>query len=143
MTPSEVYAEMLKAEGLLVEGGSDGRLRFKYEGDRYELLTYADDLQYVGISATYRIPAGVRRSRTLAEANDLTRRSKVVKVYVIPSRGDHRGRIVRPRPRATRYGSSATASPRASCGSRILRSIGGRCAGPGVVSAAPRASHIS
>jgi hypothetical protein len=87
MTPSEVYAEMLKAEGLLVQAGSEGRLHFKYEGDRYELLTYADDLQYFGISATYRIPAGVRRSRTLTEANELTRRSKVVKVYVIPNRG--------------------------------------------------------
>lgn len=87
MMPAEIYADMLKTEGLLVEAGSDGRLRFKYEGDRYELLTYADDLQYVGISATYKIPDGVRRPRTLAAANYFTRRSKVVKVYVIPDRG--------------------------------------------------------
>ena len=48
MKPAETYAKMLAAEGLLVQADSDGTLNFKYEGDSYELLTYADDLQYVG-----------------------------------------------------------------------------------------------
>lgn len=87
MRPSETYAKMLEAEGLLVQGDSDGTLHFRYEGDNYELLTYADDLQYVGICARYRLLAGVRRSHAVTEANDITRRSKVAKVCVLPKRG--------------------------------------------------------
>lgn len=86
MTPSELYAKMLEAEGLLVETKPDGRLHFKYEGDNYQLLTYADDRQYVGVSASYQIPVGVRSSNAVAEANDFTRKSKVAKVYVLPKR---------------------------------------------------------
>jgi hypothetical protein len=87
MTPTEVYATMLEAEGLLVKPGSTGRLNFKYEGDCFELLTYEKDQQYVGISSTYGLPTGVRKAKALAEANDVTGRSKVVKVYVLPDRG--------------------------------------------------------
>jgi hypothetical protein len=87
MTPSEVYAALLQGEGLLVEDNGDGILNFKYEGDSYELLTYADDRQYVGVRTTYRLPDGVRRPRALAVANDQTRKSKVVKVYLLPTRG--------------------------------------------------------
>jgi hypothetical protein len=51
------------------------KLHFRYEGDNYELLTYADDLQYVGIRATYQLLGGVRRSHAVTEANDVTRRA--------------------------------------------------------------------
>src|SRR5450755_1108607 len=86
MKPAETYAKMLEAEGLLVQTHSDGTLTFKYEGDKYELLTYADDLQYVGIRATYQLLAGVRRSHAVTEANEVTRRAKVAKVYLLPKR---------------------------------------------------------
>jgi hypothetical protein len=86
MKPAEAYAKILEADGLLVQTGSDGTLNFKYEGDNYELLTYADDLQYVGIRATYQLLAGVRRSHAVTEANDVTRRAKVAKVYLLPKR---------------------------------------------------------
>jgi hypothetical protein len=86
MKPSETYAKMLEAEGLLVQTDSGGTLHFKYEGGNYELLTYADDLQYVGIRTTYQLLAGVRRSHAAAEANDVTRRAKVAKVYLLPKR---------------------------------------------------------
>jgi hypothetical protein len=86
MKPAETYARMLEAEGLLVQTDSDGTLNFKYEGDSYELLTYADDLQYVGIRANYQLLAGVRRSHALAEANDVTRRAKVAKVFLLRNR---------------------------------------------------------
>ncbi len=87
MTPSEVYAALLQSEGLLVDDHGDGTLNFKYEGDSYELLTYANDRQYIGIRTTYRLPKGVRRPRALTVANDQTRKSKVVKVYVLLTRG--------------------------------------------------------
>lgn len=51
------------------------------------MLTYEDDPQYVGISATYALPAGTRRPKAIAEANELTQRSKVAKVYLMPNRG--------------------------------------------------------
>ncbi len=86
MKPSDVYAKMLEAEGLLVQNEPDGKLHFKYEGYGYELLTYADDPQFVGISASYRILSGVRRSDAVTEANEVTRKSKVAKVYVLPKR---------------------------------------------------------
>jgi hypothetical protein len=86
MKPSESYAKMLEAEGLLVQTDSRGTLHFKYEGDNYELLTYDDDLQYVGIRATYQLLGGVRRSHAVTEANDVTRRAKVAKVYLLPKR---------------------------------------------------------
>ena len=86
MKPAEQYAKMLEAEGLLAQTDSDGTLHFKYEGDNYELLTYADDLQYVGIRANYQLLAGVRRSHAVTEANDVTRRAKVAKVFLLSNR---------------------------------------------------------
>ena len=87
MTSLEVYAALLATEGLLVNIQPDSSLVFKYEGDRYVLQTYLDDPQYVGISATYPLPTGVRRSKALTAANDVTRGTKVGKVNLLPDRG--------------------------------------------------------
>lgn len=81
-----VYAELLAEQGLFSQADDDGRLHFKYEGQSYAILTYQDDPQYVGIGTTYALPARMRRSTVIAVANDLTRRSKVAKVFVLPSR---------------------------------------------------------
>jgi hypothetical protein len=43
-------------------------------------------LQYVGIRANYQLLAGVRRSHAVTEANDVTRRAKVAKVFLLSNR---------------------------------------------------------
>ena len=89
MTPLDAYAAIVDAEGLLVERFPDdaNRFRMRYEGDRYDILTYPDDPAYFGISATYSIPKGTSRAAALLVANDCAKRTKVVKSYVIPGRG--------------------------------------------------------
>jgi len=89
MTPLDAYAAIVDAEGLLVERFPDdaNRFRMRYEGDRYDVLTYPDDPAYFGISATYSIPKGTSRAAALLVANDCAKRTKVVKSYVIPGRG--------------------------------------------------------
>jgi len=62
------------------------RFTFRYEGDIYEVLTYEDDANYIGISALYRLPKGVSRAAVMRAANEITRRSKVTKAYLQPDR---------------------------------------------------------
>ncbi len=88
MTRLDAYAAIVDAEELFVERLPDDadRFRMRYEGDRYYVLTYADDPSYFGISATYTIPKGTSRAAAMRVANDCTKRTKVVKSYVIPGR---------------------------------------------------------
>lgn len=82
----QAYAGTLRAHGLIAANDSDGRPRFRYEGDHDVLQTHDDEQHYVSISATYRLPIGVRRQRARSEANRATRRSQVANVYVLPNR---------------------------------------------------------
>ena len=88
MTRLDAYAAIVDAEGLVVERLNDDehRFRMRYEDDRYDVLTYSDDSAYFGISATYTIPKGTSRATALRIANDCTKRTKVVKSYLIPGR---------------------------------------------------------
>lgn len=89
MTRLEAYAAIIEGEGLIVERFPDDeqRLRFRYEGDIYQLLTYSNDAAFCGIASHYTLPKGVTRAVALREANDLTMRTKVVKAYLTPGRG--------------------------------------------------------
>lgn len=89
MTQVDAYAAIVADEGLVVERvpDNDARLRFRYEGDDYEILTYLDDPAYIGISSTFGIPKGVSKTIAIRTANDATMHAKIVKVYVRPDRG--------------------------------------------------------
>lgn len=89
MNAIDTYADVIEAEGLIVKRYQDDdlRLSFRFEGDRYDLVTYSDDLSFVGISARYGIPKGISRTTATREANAFTRRMKVIKATVTEDRG--------------------------------------------------------
>ena len=89
MSAIETYANIIGDEGLIVGRFPDDarRLCFSYEGDRYQLFTYDDDSDFVGISATYSIPKGISRAVALRETNEFTRKMKVVKATIVANRG--------------------------------------------------------
>lgn len=89
MSAIETYANIIEGEGLIVGRFPDDarRLWFRYEGDRYQLFTYDDDSDFVGISATYSIPKGISRAVALRETNEFSRKMKVVKATIDADRG--------------------------------------------------------
>jgi hypothetical protein len=69
-----MYANIIEGGGLIVGGFPDDarRLCIHYEGDGYQLFTYDDDSDFVGISATYPIPNAISRAVALRKVNAST-----------------------------------------------------------------------
>jgi hypothetical protein len=83
--PLEPIEAALDAEGLFYTRDDDNealRLAFKSEGDRYFIVAYRDDAEFLMLGSGWSLPADASMSRMLAVANGLNARKKFVKTAV-------------------------------------------------------------
>jgi hypothetical protein len=82
LTPIEVA---LEDEGLFFTRDDDEdalRVAFKSEGDRYFVVSYRDDPNFVMLGSGWALPANVDLAQAAAVANELNVRKKFVKTAI-------------------------------------------------------------
>jgi hypothetical protein len=83
--PLEPIEAALDDEGLLYHREDDDdalRLSFKSEGDRYFVIAYRDDAEFLMLGSGWGLPAHVSLERAYALANELNARKKFVKTAI-------------------------------------------------------------
>ena len=80
----QMYINYLKAEGFSPNVDSDGDVAFKYEGRTYYIIVYEDDPQFFSIIYPnfWKIESDDEQIQAVFSATEVTRRKKVVKVYL-------------------------------------------------------------
>ncbi|HEY9086015.1 MAG TPA: YbjN domain-containing protein [Candidatus Tyrphobacter sp.] len=81
----------LEEEGLLSTRDDDGdalRIAFKSEGDRYFIVSYRDDPNFVMIGSGWSLPNGADPERVMRVTNALNARKKFVKVALWEAEND-------------------------------------------------------
>lgn len=81
----------LEDEGLLSTRDDDAdalRIAFKSEGDRYFIVSYRDDPNFVMIGSGWSLPEGADRARVASIMNALNARKKFVKVALWEEEND-------------------------------------------------------
>ncbi len=81
----------LEEEGLISTRDDDGdalRIAFKSEGDRYFIVSYRDDPNFVMIGSGWSLPSGAEPERVMRVTNALNARKKFVKVALWESEND-------------------------------------------------------
>jgi len=83
--------EALEEEGLFSTRDDDGdalRIAFKSEGDRYFIVSYRDDPNFIMVGSGWSMPAGADHARAMRLANTLNARKKFVKTAVWEEEND-------------------------------------------------------
>ncbi len=81
----------LEEEGLLATRDDDEnalRIAFKSEGDRYFIVSYRDDPNFVMIGSGWSLPAEMQPDRAMRIANMLNARKKFVKIALWEQEND-------------------------------------------------------
>lgn len=81
----------LEEEGLFSTRDDDEdalRIAFKSEGDRYFVVSYRDDPNFVMIGSGWSLPEGAQRERVLGITNGLNARKKFVKTALWEDEND-------------------------------------------------------
>lgn len=84
MDKTQVFLEYLAEEGFRATLDEDGDIRFKFEGSSYYLIVSETDEMYFQIfrNGFWRIESAEEFQRALLHANDITRDTKVAKIYI-------------------------------------------------------------
>ncbi len=81
----------LEEEGLLSTRDDDDdalRIAFKSEGDRYFIVSYRDDPNFVMVGSGWSLPEGADRERVMRTMNALNARKKFVKAALWEEEND-------------------------------------------------------